>query len=96
MPHSTASEPVLSGGLVEEDSIILDAPGQVPDYTKEEGKIDMYDSVSPSEDSAGEAPRMDVKLEDIFNDVDDDEDDEFSGSRVSNTNSEGSPQEAPL
>lgn len=96
MPHSTASEPVLSGGLVEEDIINLDAPGQVPDHTKEEGKIDMCNSVSPSEDSTGEAPRMDVKLEDLFNDVNDDEDDEFSGSGVSNTNNESSPQEAPL
>ncbi|CAD6574493.1 MAG: hypothetical protein ASARMPRED_006745 [Alectoria sarmentosa] len=94
MPHSTASELVLSGGLVEEDIINLDAPGQVPEHTKEGGKIGMYNSVSPSEDSTGEAPRMDVKLEDLFNDVNDDEDDEISGSVVSNTNNESSPKEA--
>ena len=96
MPHSTASELVLSGGLVEEDIINLDAPGQVPEHTKEGGKIGMYNSVSPSEDSTGEAPRMDVKLEDLFNDVNDDEDDEISGSVVSNTNNESSPKEASL
>lgn len=95
MPHSTASAPMLSEGLVEEDSILPDAPDQVPDPAKEEGNIDLVDFASQSEESTGEAPRTDVKLEDLFNDVYDNEDDEFSGSGVL-SNNESSPPEAPL
>lgn len=96
MPHSTASEPMLSEGLVERERILLAAPEQISDRAKEEGKMDIVDGASQSEKSTAEAPRMDVKLEDLFNDVDDNEDDEFSGSRVSNTKNESSPLEAPL
>ena len=95
MPHSTASAPMLSDGLVEEDGVLLDAPDQIPDPAKEEGNISLIDVASQLEESTGEAPRTDVKLEDLFNDVHEDEDDEFSGSGVLNCN-ESSPLEAPM
>ena len=93
MPHSTALEPMLSGGSVEEDSILPDAPVQAPNP---DGKMDRTEGTSQSEDSTGEAPRTDVKLEDLFNDFNDDEDDEFSDSRISDTNNKSSPTGAPL
>lgn len=97
MPHSTVSEPLLSDGWVEEDIILSDAPEQVPDPAKEEGKMDINNGASQSEDSIGEASRTDIKLEDLFNDVnDDDDDDEFSGLRASSTNNESNPPGAPL
>lgn len=95
MPHSTAPGP-MRPEEVDEDDILLDAPQQVSDHTKEEGKTDMTDSASQSEDSTSEAPRIDVKVEDLFDDADDDEEDEFSGSRVLNPGNESSPPEAPL
>ncbi|KAL9063422.1 MAG: hypothetical protein Q9161_009473 [Pseudevernia consocians] len=95
MPHSTASAPMLSDGLVEEDGVLPDAPDQIPDPAKEEGNISLIDVALQSEESTGEAPRTDVKLEDLFNDVHEDEDDEFSGSGVLNCN-ESSPLEAPI
>ncbi|KAF6219312.1 hypothetical protein HO133_005137 [Letharia lupina] len=95
MPHSTAPGP-MRPEEVDEDDILPDAPQQVSDHTKEEGKTDMTDSASQSEDSTSEAPRIDVKVEDLFDDADDDEEDEFSGSRVLNPGNESSPPEAPL
>ncbi len=95
MPHSTVSAPMLCEGLIEEDSILLDAPEHVPDSAEGEGNLDMIDGPFPSEESAGEAPKTDVKLEDLFNDVDDDQDDEFSDSIFLNNN-ESTPLEAPL
>ncbi len=95
MPHSTVSAPMLCEGLVEEDSILPDAPEQVPDFAKGKGNLDMIDGPLRSEESTGEAPKTDVKLEDLFNDVDDDQDDEFSDSIFLN-NKEITPLEAPL
>ena len=95
MPHSTVSAPMLCESLVEEDSIIPDAPEQVPDSAKEEGNMDMIDSPFQSGESTGEAPKTDVKLEDLFNDVDADQDDEFSDS-ISLNNNESTPLEAPM
>lgn len=96
MPHSTASEPMVSEVLVEQNSMLPDTPEHVPDHAKEEGKMDIIDHAWQLEDSTGEAPRMDVKLQDLFNDVTDDEHDEFSGSGVSNTKNESSPPKPPL
>ena len=94
MPHSTILEPLVSA--VEDDGFLPDAPEHVPDLAKEEEKMDIINAASQSEDSIGEALRTDVKLEDLFNNVHDDEDDEFSGSSASTINNECSPPEAPL
>lgn len=103
MPHSTASEPMFAEALIEKNGMLSDTPEHGPYRAEEEGKMDMNDGASQSEDSTGEAPRTDVKLEDLFNDVTDDEYDEFSGSGVSNANAnandndndESSPPKAP-
>lgn len=54
--------------------------------------MDTFDSASQLEDSTVDAPTTGVKLEDLFNDINDDEDDEFAG----NTSNESSPPKAPL
>lgn len=87
---------MLSEFLVEEDSILPDAPEQVPGYAKVEGKKDMIDGASQSENSTGRAPMTNVKLEDLFNDINDDDDDEFSGSGILSTTKGSRPPEAPL
>lgn len=94
MPHSTASVPMPSHDLVEEDSFLPDAPEQNP--AEEGGKIHISDITSQLESPAGEAPRTDVKLEDLFNDDNDDEDDDFSGFGVLGSNHESGSPEAPL
>ena len=87
---------MLCEGLLEEDSILPDAPEQISDSAKEkEGNMDMIDGPFQSEESTGEAPKTDVKLEDLFNDVDDEQDDDFSDSIFLNDN-ESTPLEAPL
>ena len=96
MPHSTASEPMVSEVSDEQNSMLLETPEHVPDHAKDEGKMDIIDRAWQSEDSTGETPRMDVKLEDLFNDITDDEHDEFPGSGVSNTKNESSPLKPPL
>lgn len=93
MPHSTVSEPMFSELSIVEDDLIPNAPELVPDPVKDE---DMDDDTSYSETPTAKFSGKDVKLEDLFNDVAEDEDDEFSGSGVSNKNNESSPPEAPL
>ena len=83
MPHSTTSESMLPEASVVGDSALLNAPD------------DKVDDVSHSEGATDKVMREDVKLEDIFHDLDDDEEDEFLDSRVSNTNNESSPSEVP-
>ncbi len=80
------------------DGILPDAREQTPDPVKEEGKMDMTDDASHSRMMTDEVPKTDVKLEDLFSDVDGDESDEFLGLGASNTNNESSnsPPEAPL
>ena len=97
MPHSTASEPIFSEALIMEDTNLPNAPEEVSDPTKEEESMDLVvDDVSHTGESTGEVSRTEVKLEDIFNDVNDDEDDDFSGSGVSNANNESSSPAAPV
>ena len=79
--------------LVVEDSICPNAPDNVRDSAKHE---DMNDDASHSEEPTARVSGKDVKLENLFNDVDEDEDDEFPGSEVPNRNNESSPPEAPL
>lgn len=97
MPHPTALEPMVSETWIVEDSNLPDAPEHVPDFAQEERNMDMIDDASRLEESTGEMLEKDVKLENLFDDVDDDdEDDEFSGSGVLNPDNESSPPDAPL
>ena len=96
MPHPTALEPILSQALIVDDSYLPDAPKHIPDLAQGERSIDMIGDDTRLEESGVEMLEKDVKLEDLFNDVDADEDDEFSDSGVSNPNNESSPSDAPL
>ena len=96
MPHPTAPVPMLPDCLSEEDVVLADAPEEAHGQSKEEGNMNMNDGASHSNYSTCEATKTDVKLEDLFNDVDDDEDDEFSGSAISNINEENISPDAPL
>ena len=96
MPHSTAPVQMRSDCLSEEDVVLADAPEEAPGPSKEEGNMEMNDHASHSNCSVSEATKTDVKLEDLFHDVDDDEEDEFSGSAVSNINEKNISPDAPL
>ena len=95
MPHSTAPVQMLSDCL-SEDTVLPDAPEEARGQLKEEGNMEMNDGASHLNCSTSEATKTDVKLEDLFNDVDDDEEDEFSGSAVSNINEKNISPDAPL
>ena len=79
--------------LISGDCSLPEAPEQVPGSTKEEGKMD---DASHAEESTGKVTRNDVKLDELFDDIGGDEDDELLGSRGSKSNNENSPSEAPL
>lgn len=97
MPHPTALEPMVSEAWIVEDSNLPDATEHVPDFAQEERNMDMIDDASRLEESTGEMLEKEVKLENLFNDIDDDDEgDEFSGSGVSNPDNESSPPDAPL
>ena len=96
MPHSTTPLQMLSDCLSEEDIVLPDAPEEAPGQLKEEVNMEKNDGASHSDWATSEATKTDVKLEDLFNDVDDDEEDEFSGSAVSNINEKNIPPDAPL
>lgn len=93
MPHSTVSEPMSSELSNVEDDLVPNASKPVPNPMKDE---DMDVGTSYPETPTAKLLGKDVKLEDLFNDADEDEDDEFSGSGVPNGNNESSPPEAPL
>lgn len=92
MSDSLVSEPVSSRCLVMDSSL----PAlQGPDVAEEGEEMDITADASRSKEPAGELQRTDVKLEDLFNDVNEYELDEFSGSESLSIN-KSSPPEAPL
>ena len=84
---------MLPEALITGDCSLPDAPEHVPDSTKEE---DTIDDASHAKESTGNVTRNDVKLDDLFDDFGDDEDDELLGSGSSNSNNGNSPSKAPL
>ena len=101
MPHSTVADPVAPSSPTEEDSVLPDAPRYAPDEVKEE-REEADENEQKDGDMIREAPKADVKLDDLFNDDDDEEDDdeedddEFSSSRTATAKVESSPPAAPL
>ena len=96
MPHSTVTDPVAPSSPTEEDSVLPDAPRYAPDEVKEE-REEADENEQKDGDMIREAPKADVKLDDLFNDDDDEEDDdEFSSSRTATAKVESSPPAAPL
>ena len=93
MPHSIASRPMSPGALITGESFLPDAPEQSPHSTRGEDKTD---DDSHAEEATGKVTRNDVKLDDLFDDFDCNEDDELLRSESLNSLNEGSPLEAPL
>ena len=96
MPHSTATNSVAPSSPAKEDTVLLDAPPHALDEAQDEGEeaddIDRQDKETPKE-----APKSDIKLEDLYNDDDDEEDDEeFPSSGVFTEKVESNPPAAPL
>lgn len=89
MPHSVSLEPSPTASeSQEEDSTFPDAPGNNLD----EQEIPLGEN--GPEGSAARSLNEEVKLEDLFND--DDEDEEFPSSSPSGAMVESSPPAAPL
>lgn len=95
MPHATESDLVFSAHLVEEECKVPDASPQPLHYLRNESETPNA-RVSHCEDPLSGALRSDVRLEDLFNDEDDDEDEEFPSSRVSNVKVDSSPAAAQV
>lgn len=86
MPHSTLDDNAMpSPRQASEDEIMPDAPA--PKDENVEKPTDLAHAV--------EAQKEEVKLEDLFND-DDSEDEEFPSSSIPDTKIESSPPAAPV
>lgn len=95
MPHSTIIDSVTRSEM--EDVVIPDAPqGDNGEDSEDFGEGDgSYDVIMNSNEAIGSPTKPDIKLEDIFND-EDGEDDEFSNSvAATNVKVESSPPPLP-
>lgn len=90
MPHSAPSD--KSDSPEDEDDLLPDAPpANAADMTESAGDVAM-----DLDEGKSAAEKMDVRLQDLFNDMDE-EDDEFSSSKVdSKVKIESSPPAAPM
>lgn len=88
MPHSTS--PPASPSVALEDSIILDAPLHAPSNVNTPSSSDGQTGNGPEE-----ALKNNIKLEELFQDGDDD-DDEFPSSNAPDAKVESSPPRGPL
>ncbi len=94
MPHSMASD--YSSSQEEDDDVLPDAPAANPvDTTMAEDNEMRGDVVADAVEGKMNLEKMDVKLQDLFNDMDD-EDEEFPSSMVdAKVKVESSPPAAP-
>ncbi len=92
MPHSTAADLVTPSSPLEEDSELPDAPPRALDIKEREGD---NQKVLAIEDPVQEALMTDIKLEDLFND-DDEDDEEFPSSGAITGMVESSPPAVPM
>ena len=93
MPHSTAADLVTPSSPLEEDSELPDAPPHALDVKEEsegDNQKDLETGVPVREDL-----KPDIKLEDLFDDVDD-EDEEFPSSGATTGMVESSPPAVPM
>jgi hypothetical protein len=88
MPHSVS--PPASPSVVQEDSILQDAPLNASSDVNTPSSSDGQNG-----NGAEEALKNNIKLEELFQDGDDD-DDEFPSSSVTNGKIESSPPRGPL
>ena len=85
MPHSTADE------VIRPDTDDMDEDIDIPDAPPPGHEIH---EAQPPKDRKRDLTQTDVKLEDLFND-DEDEYDEFSSSTLEESGSQSSPPRAP-
>ena len=93
MPHSTAADLVTPSSLLEEDSELPDAPPHVLDIQEDREGDDQKES--EIEGPAQEELKTDIKLEDLFNEEDED-DEEFPSSGATAGMVENSPPAVPM
>ena len=93
MPHSTAADLVTPSSPLEEDSELPDAPPYALDV-KEEREGDKEKDLEIGV-PVREGLKPDIKLEDLFDDVDD-EDEEFPSSGATTGMVESSPLSVPM
>ena len=93
MPHSTTADLVTPSSPLEEDSELPDAPPHSLDI-QEEGERDNQKGLENGVPAREEA-KTDIKLEDLFND-DDEEDEEFPSSGATTGMIENSPPAVPM
>ncbi len=88
MPHSVS--PPASPSLAQEDSIISDAPLPAPSASDTPDSSDGQNG-----NGAEETSKINIKLEDLFQDGDD-SDEEFPSSSAANGKVESSPLKGPV
>ena len=93
MPHSTAVDLVIPSSSLEEDSELPDAAPHALDI-KEEGKGDDQKELD-IDVPVQEELKTEIKLEDLFNDLDED-DEEFPSSGATAGMVESSPPAVPM
>ena len=92
MPHSTAADLVTPSSPLEEDSELPDAPPHALDIQDNRGDDRR---ISGIETPAQEELKTDIKLEDLFND-DDEDDEEFPSSGATTGMVGHSPPAVPM
>lgn len=93
MPHSTAADIVTPSSPLEEDSELPDAPSHALDSQDNREGDDQR--ISEIEAPVQEELKTDIKLEDLFND-DDEDDEEFPSSGAITGMVESSPPAVPM
>ena len=94
MPHSTSED--MSPAPNQEDILLPDASGNgIDNKLEDEESSDSGTSSDHPVDRKEDSAKIDVKLEDLFND-DDESDEEFLSSGPPSGNMPSSPLEAPV
>ena len=93
MPHSTAADLVTPSSPFEEDSELPDAPSHALDI--QDNRVGDDQRISEIEIPVQEELKTDIKLEDLFND-DDEDDEEFPSSGATTGMVEDSPPAVPM
>ena len=94
MPHSVSPAPSSSGQ--QEDVTLPDAPPEIVSSPENGlGTVSSYEAKAGNEGAVKKPSSGDIKLEDLFND-DESDDEEFPSSSATNGKLESSPPAAPV
>jgi len=95
MPHSTLSDSSVLHSPVAGNDMLPDAP---PPSLVNLSEMEGSDSgdVTKIEYSAKSTQKSETRLEDLFNEDDDEEDEEFPSSRMQDEKVDSSPPKAPM